>query len=82
MANHDTYTHIGQTAAQSPTLDRNSDRLLTAAELAGILRMHPVSIRRLALAGKIPALHIGRSVRFRIADVLEAIESREGSRNG
>lgn len=63
---------IGREAAQSPTLDR----LLTARELAAILRVHEVSVRRWALDGTIPSLHVGRSVRFKLADVMAAIESK------
>jgi excisionase family DNA binding protein len=59
-------------------LDASNTRLLTVAELAFVVHMHPVSVRRLALAGAIPSLKIGRSVRFRLADVLSAMESRGG----
>jgi excisionase family DNA binding protein len=70
-------TDIGRTtAALSPTLDAPNDRLLTVDELARVLRAHPVSVRRWALAGAIPSLKIGRSVRFRLADVLASMETR------
>ena len=67
-------TDIGRTAALSPTLDSNNDRLLTVNELSLVLKMHPGSIRRLASRGAIPALHVGRAIRFRIADVLRSME--------
>ncbi len=62
---------------ENPTtnpLDAASDRLLTVPELAEILRLHPGSVRRLALQGRIPSLHVGRSIRFRLSDVLSAME--------
>jgi excisionase family DNA binding protein len=67
---------IGRKAALFPMLDASNDRLLTVAELAFVVHMHPVSVRRLALAGRIPSLKIGRSVRFKLSDVLESMESR------
>jgi excisionase family DNA binding protein len=68
--------HVDPEARRRLSLDEHNDRLLTVDEIAFVLRMHPVSIRRLALAGKIPSLKISRSVRFRLADVLASMESR------
>jgi excisionase family DNA binding protein len=75
-------TDIGREAALSPTLDASNDRLLTVDELAHVLKAHPVSVRRWALAGTIPSLKIGRSVRFKLSDVLTAMESRGGGNDG
>jgi len=50
---------IGREAALSPTLDAANDRLLTVDELAHVLKAHPVSVRRWALAGTIPR-EVGR----------------------
>ena len=68
-------TDIGRTAALSPpTLDASNDRLLTVRELAVVLRVHEGSVRRLVSMGKLPALRVGRALRFRLPDVIRAME--------
>ena len=47
-------------------------QLLTIQEVAGILRVSPKQVRRL----KIPCVHIGRLVRFSLADVTRFVEAR------
>lgn len=47
----------------------NADGALTAKELAAELGMHVTTIRAKAKTGEIPAVRIGRSWRFYLADV-------------
>jgi excisionase family DNA binding protein len=47
-----------------------SEKLLTVAEAATTLRLHPVTLRALAAAGGIPAFKLGRAWRFVEVDVL------------
>lgn len=54
------------------------DRLLTAAELAGMLRLSPKTIQRLTGRGLLPCIRIGRSVRFAPGDVARWLEARKG----
>lgn len=49
--------------------------LLTVREVAERLRLHPATVYRLARAGKLPSLRVGRSIRFH-ADEIERV-SRE-----
>ena len=47
-----------------------SEKLLTVAEAATTLRLHPVTLRALAAAGTVPAVKIGRAWRFVEVDLL------------
>lgn len=47
----------------------DTDRLLTAEEAADVLGMTPTAIRQAARRGTIPAVHVGRRVRFRLSDL-------------
>jgi len=50
--------------------------LLTLDELAGRLKLHPVTVRSLKRRGVIPALRIGhRTLRFSWPDVLDALRA-------
>lgn len=52
---------------------RDPDRLLTVAELARRLSLGDATVRKLARAGQLPALQVGGQLRFRWADVVEAL---------
>jgi len=53
-----------------------SFRLLTSGEVGEMLVMDSRTVRRMALAGRLPRVELGhRTVRFRLADVLEFIEA-------
>lgn len=76
---HDTTNsqETGREAALSPTLDASNDRLLTTEEIAAVLRLHPGSVRRMVAEERIPCLHVGRSVRYKLHDVLRYFEGGE-----
>lgn len=53
------------------------DGLLTLDELAGRLRLHPVTVRGLKRRGVIPAIVIGhRTLRFSWPDVLDTLRRK------
>ena len=48
---------------------------LTAKEAAAMLGIHPKTLSRMARRGEIPSARIGRSYRFRRADLSTALEA-------
>lgn len=51
-------------------------RLLSADDVADMLGMDARTVRRMARAGRFPVVDLGhRTVRFRLADVLDFIEA-------
>ncbi|WP_190824770.1 helix-turn-helix domain-containing protein [Saccharopolyspora pogona] len=50
------------------------EELLTAKEAAIVLRMHPVTVRRLAAEGDIPGTKIGNEWRFRKSALLKLLQ--------
>lgn len=48
--------------------------LLTYNEAARLLRIHPVTLRRLVSQRRIPFVKIGRSVRFVLEDLVQWIK--------
>ena len=48
----------------------STDRLLTVGEVAERLHVHPITVRRMIKAGRLPVVRIGRAVRLREKDVL------------
>lgn len=65
-------------ATSSPTERQlpESFRLLSSNDVADILGMDARSVRRMALAGRLPRVALGhRTVRFRLRDVLDLIEA-------
>ena len=53
--------------------------LLTTEEAAALLKIGPATLQRLARAGKIPALKIGKLWRYRKSDLDEWLKSRVSS---
>lgn len=45
------------------------ESLIDAAEASDLLKLHPRTVKRLALAGELPAMRIGRVWRFRVSDL-------------
>ncbi|WP_288451547.1 helix-turn-helix domain-containing protein [uncultured Microbacterium sp.] len=56
--------------------DRCTQEVLTVAELATILGVSGQTIYRLAAAGEIPKIKLGRAIRFHRSDVLNALRER------
>ena len=54
--------------------NRISERFLTADELAAILNVSAHTIRKWRIQGKIPYYKLGRSLRFRVSEVLAKIQ--------
>jgi len=52
-------------------------KLLTVSDVAQLLAVTPLTIRRLQLSGKLPAVHIGRAVRFYPADIQTYLSSHK-----
>ena len=51
-------------------------KLLTAKEVAALLRMPASTVYHLAKTGRLPAAHIGRSLRFRSTDIEALLSGR------
>lgn len=51
-------------------------KLLTTAEIADLLRVHPVTVRLWARRSVVRALWVGSSWRFVLPDVLEDLAAR------
>jgi len=53
--------------------ESTTPQLLTAPELAPVLRVSVSHVYEMAAKGTIPAYKIGRSIRFSLPEVLEAL---------
>ncbi len=57
------------------TTKTTSDRLLTRAEAADLLRLKPQTLGKWAMTGRhLPVVHVGRAARYRLSDVQRLIE--------
>lgn len=57
------------------TTTATSDRLLTRAEAADLLRLKPQTLGKWAMTGRhLPVVHVGRAARYRLSDVQRLIE--------
>ncbi len=56
-------------------MEVDTDRLLTAKELAELWAVNTMTVYRLVKSGKLKAVRIGRAMRFRSADIEEYLES-------
>ena len=52
------------------------EEILTNREVADLLKLHPKTVNKLAIAGKMPAYRIGRQWRFRKSEILKLLEKR------
>ena len=52
-----------------PVATANESPLLTTNEAAAYMRIHPVTVRRAVLDGKLKALKAGKDLRFRKEDL-------------
>lgn len=57
----------------------NNDEVMTAAETSELLRVPIDTLYRLAREGKVPALRIGRGLRFSRSTLLEMLRQRPGA---
>jgi len=55
------------------------DGLLTKRQLAEYLQVHPRTVTRKVTEGVIPVIRIGSAVRFRLSDVLHALQDQGGT---
>jgi len=53
-----------------------SDRLLTAREVAGTLRVSTMTVYRLIRRGELPAVRVGRNYRVRASDLEGYLEAQ------
>ena len=69
--------------SRSDRQNPESFRLLNSDDVADMLGMDSRTVRRMALAGRFPRVEIGhRTIRFRLADVLEFTEANTTNENG
>jgi excisionase family DNA binding protein len=61
--------------AARQSIDQSSGSLLTKKELAPHLRVGPRTLDEWMRKGRVPFLKIGKTVRFRLADVLEKLNA-------
>jgi excisionase family DNA binding protein len=61
--------------AARQSIDQSSDSLLTKKELAPHLGVGPRTVSEWMRKGRVPFLKIGKTVRFRLADVLEKLNA-------
>ena len=54
------------------------NRVYTFDEVLGLLKLSPVTLRRLIRSGKIPAIKLGKKYRFLGFELLRALESNQG----
>lgn len=57
-------------------------RLLTAHEVAEILRVGRATVYRWAEQGRLPAIRVGSTVRFNLADVQQVLRSHSQGTDG
>jgi excisionase family DNA binding protein len=60
------------------TLSSDSGPLLTMAEAAELLHVHPRTVQRLVRSGTLPAVRLGRAIRFDSRDVRELTNRLKG----
>jgi excisionase family DNA binding protein len=51
--------------------------LLTASEVADLLRVSPSTVRRLARRGDLPVIRVGSQLRFHTAEIDRRVSARE-----
>ncbi len=66
----------------TPSVQDEQSDVLTIAEVARYLKLHELTVRRLAREGELPAFKVGRQWRIK-RDLLESwIEERSGKGSG
>jgi excisionase family DNA binding protein len=67
---------MGSRGGALGTLLVMSDRLLTANEVADLLRVSTMTVYRLIRAGELPAVRVGRNYRVRSGDLDRYLEAQ------
>lgn len=55
-------------------MNEEPEQLLTKRQLAELLQIHPRTLNRLIAVAHIPFIRVGGSVRFRLSEVMKALE--------
>lgn len=63
---------------ERPITETTLDRLLDEQQVADVLNVTARMVRRLRVEGKLPAVRVGRHVRFRPADVAAYLDGIAG----
>jgi excisionase family DNA binding protein len=53
------------------------EEILTVREVADLLKLHPKTVNKFAISGRLPGYRIGRQWRFRKSEVLKLLEKGE-----
>jgi excisionase family DNA binding protein len=53
------------------------EEILTVREVADLLKLHPKTVNKFAISGRLPGSRIGRQWRFRKSEVLKLLEKGE-----
>jgi excisionase family DNA binding protein len=53
------------------------EEILTVREVAELLKLHPKTVNKFAISGRLPAYRIGRQWRFRKSEVLKLLEKED-----
>lgn len=61
-------------------LDENCHRLVKKTEVALYLSVTPRTVEHMVRDGRIPVIRIGRTVRFRLADILDHLKQNSNVR--
>ena len=59
---------------ENPTSPRSELELMTEEELSALLKICKRQLYNMRMRGEIPYFKLGRSVRFRVGDVMETLE--------
>jgi excisionase family DNA binding protein len=62
---------------EAPRAESPLEKLLTACELAEVLRLHAKTIERMARGGRIPSVRVGGRLRFKPSDIASWLAARE-----
>lgn len=63
-------------SATSNAATQPFERLLDSEEAAGLLKIHPKTLQRMARQGEITAIHIGKLWRFRASVLNQWLETK------
>lgn len=77
VVRHDPSPRLATRTASRPATEHDRHRLLARTEAAEVLACSPQTLAKWAHEGRGPAwIHVGRSVRYRLADLLDYLDAR------